>query len=44
MFDQLNELACVELICRNMQMSEYRYRVRILIGPGNDEFQEDLHL
>ena len=45
-FDQLTvgELACMELICRNMPMAEYRHRERILSGPGNAELEEDLHL
>ena len=33
-----------ELICRKMQMAEYRHRERILSGRGNDELQEDHHL
>ena len=45
-FDQLNvsELACMELIFREMQMPEYRHRERIPCGSGNDDLQEDLHL
>ena len=40
-FDQLNasELVCMELICRKMQLAEYRHRERIFSGPGNDELQ-----
>ena len=38
-FDQLNvsNVACMELACRKMQMSEDRHRKRILSGSANDE-------
>ena len=45
-FDHLNvnELACMELICRKMQVAEYRHRERIPSGRGGAELQKDLHL
>jgi hypothetical protein len=45
-YDQLNvsELASMELVCRRLQMCEYKHRERIL-GRGHlDELQEDAHL
>ena len=45
-YDQLNvsELACMELICRKLQMAEYRHRERVLGLANGDELLEDQHL
>ncbi|CAK0822814.1 unnamed protein product, partial [Prorocentrum cordatum] len=45
-YDQLNgsELSCAELVCRRLQMAEYRHRERILTTSRGDELLEDSHL
>ncbi|CAK0881152.1 unnamed protein product [Prorocentrum cordatum] len=45
-YDQLNgsELSCAELVCRRLQMAEYRHRERVLTTSRGDELLEDSHL
>ena len=44
-YDQLNlgELACVELLCRRLQMLQYRWRERVLGSAASGTLDDESH-